>query len=112
MSKRETTPVGAKTVGPAAGDRSLHHLGIGNDHRGVTWWDAAAQVVWLCAYGLHRSGEPDDAFHYFDQLLDSGSIYPTPADYEWLENDLTEGFALRLGSGRRAAAGRRPQAAR
>jgi len=96
-AKRAVETTSGKTVGADIGDRSLHHLGIGHDHRGATWWDAGSQVVWLCAYGLHRSGEADDAFQYFDQLIAEARIYPTEEDYQWLERDQAEGFALRVG---------------
>lgn len=97
QSKRAVETLGPKTVGADAGDLSLYHLGMGDDHRGATWWDSTSEVVWLCAYGLHRSGEPDDAFQYFQQLIAAERIYPTPEDYEWLEVDLAEGFAVRVG---------------
>ncbi len=94
--KRADETIGAKLVGPAAGDLSLHHLGIGDDHRGATWWEAESEVVWLCAYGFHRSHTPDDAFQYFEELIAADRIYPTEEDYEWLERDLAEGFAVRV----------------
>jgi hypothetical protein len=50
-------------------------------------------VVWLCAYGLHRSGEDDDAFPYFDELIRSGSLLPTEADYAALFDDRGQRFA-------------------
>jgi hypothetical protein len=96
QGKREAATTAAKTVGPDAGERTLHHLGIGDDHRGATWWEEEAEVVWLCAYGFHRSGEPEDAFPYFRELIEAQRIYPTEEDYQWLERDLANGFANRV----------------
>jgi hypothetical protein len=45
------------------------------------------KVVWLLAYGLHRSGEPEDAFPYFKQLDLEGRLLPTLDDYAALEKD-------------------------
>ena len=81
VAKRSDNPVGPKTVGPAAGSNTLYHLGTGHVHRGATWFDPEHKIVWLCAYGKHRSGTPDDAFQLFRQLIDSEAIYPTEEDY-------------------------------
>lgn len=91
VKDRQTDPDGGKTVGAAAGDKTLRRVGFGDDHRGVTWWDAENEVVWLCAYhGKHRAGADDDSFVYFDELIAAGRMYPTVADYEMLfeEEDL------------------------
>lgn len=49
--------------------------------------DPDEKVVWLLAYGLHRSGEPEDAFPYFKQLDSEGRLLPTFDDYKALEKD-------------------------
>lgn len=95
-TKRDVTTTGGKTVGPAAGDRTIYHLGRGDDHRGATWFDSASRVVWLCAYRFHRSGTPNDAFPYFGKLIASGGIWPRPEDYYWLEADRAARLAERL----------------
>jgi hypothetical protein len=42
----------------------------------------------LCAaLARHRSGDPDDAFPYFDALIAADRIYPTVDDYDALERD-------------------------
>jgi hypothetical protein len=41
-------------------------------------------VVWLCAYGWHRSGEGDDAFKRFADLIERDVIYPDADDYRRL----------------------------
>jgi hypothetical protein len=93
-NERATTMHGGNTVGPEAGDKTLWTLRRGNDHRGATWYDAEEAVVWLCAYGLHRSGTPDDAFQRFAAL--GNIIYPTAEDYEALEEDRADRFAVRV----------------
>jgi hypothetical protein len=49
-------------------------------------------VVWLCAYGLHRSGEADDAFPYFHELTEKGILLPTESDYAALFADRAQRF--------------------
>jgi hypothetical protein len=36
---------------------------------------------------LHRSGDPEDAFPYFNDLIGTGRIWPTDEDYEHLFTD-------------------------
>jgi hypothetical protein len=91
--QRSATPIGTRTVGPAVGQRTLYRLGHGHDHRGATWHDEQERVVWLCAYRLHRSGEPDDAFPYFHELIEAGRIMPTAFDYTSLFEDRGRRFA-------------------
>jgi hypothetical protein len=67
-------------------------LGYGHDHRGATWYDQVEQVVWLCAYGLHRSGEADDAFPHFHGLIEKGTLLPTEDDYAALYGDRARRF--------------------
>ena len=93
VKDRATDPAAGKTVGPAAGAKTLFRLGYADHHRGATWWDATNRVVWLCAYhGGHRSGESDDSFPYFDELIEAGRIMPTEVDYERLFEDRDEEF--------------------
>jgi hypothetical protein len=92
LSKRRTDTGSGKTVGPKAGENTLFRLAMGDDHRGATWFDANERVVWLCAYGWHRSGERDDAFQLFHQLIDDDEIYPTDDDYRRLFLDQQRRF--------------------
>jgi hypothetical protein len=85
--KHELDPSSPGTVGPAAGKRTLGVLRQGEDHRGAVWYESDDSVLWLCAYSIHRSGDPDDAFPYFDELRAGGRIYPTAADRENLNRD-------------------------
>jgi hypothetical protein len=91
-NQRSGSPIGTRTVGPAAGARTLYRLGHRDEHRGATWFDLEESVVWLCATGKHRSGEPDDAFRYFDELIEQGLIYPEVDDYERLYDDRADRF--------------------
>ncbi len=65
----------------------MYRLGYGHDHRGATWHDEAQRVLWLCAYGLHRSGQDDDAFPYFHELIRTDSLLPIEVDYTALFDD-------------------------
>lgn len=86
-------PTGTKTVGPAAGDRTIYRLAMGHRHRGATWFDVAHDVVWLCGYRLHESGDAEDAFPYFHELIEGRRILPTVDDYERLFRDRASRFA-------------------
>lgn len=90
--KRADDTGSGDTVGPAAGAESLYTLRQG-EHRGATWYDEETGVVWLCAAStFHRSGDPNDAFQEFQDLLAEGRIYPDEADDELLEIDRAENF--------------------
>lgn len=91
--KRGTSLEGTSSVGPLAGADTLWVLRQGNDHRGTTWFDVEENVVWLCAYGWHRSGQPGDAFQYFAGLISARRIRPTAGDYEALGDERAERFA-------------------
>lgn len=92
QSQRLADPRGTRTVGPEAGAQTFYRLGLGHDHRGATWHDTTEGVVWLCAYSLHRSGEPDDAFKYFPSLIAAGTMLPDAADYDALFSDRAHRF--------------------
>jgi hypothetical protein len=79
-NQRKQATIGTKTVGPEAGPDTIYRLGYGDHHRGATWHDQDLGAVWLCAYGYHESGEPDDAFPYFRELMHRGDMLPTDAD--------------------------------
>lgn len=90
FTKRPQIPVTGKTVASSRGQ--LYRLGVGDDHRGAIWHDTVNGVVWLCAYGLHRSGEPNDAFQEFKRLLADGRMYPAEADHRRLVFDRRHRF--------------------
>jgi hypothetical protein len=92
VNERSQQPFGAREVGRGRNDRPLSRLGRGHDHRGATWHDEEARVVWLCACGRHRSGQEDDAFQHFFRLIDADIIYPTEDDYRLLEDERARRF--------------------
>lgn len=92
VAKRSHEPEGGATVGPRAGEDTLYTLRHSDDHRGATWFDREHGVVWLCAYGHHRSGQSDDAFQHFSSLIDSDTIYPELVDIRALELDREQRF--------------------
>lgn len=96
VTKRSHATSSAKTVGPAHGHLTLYHLGEGDDHRGATWHDQPNRIVWLCAYGVHRSGTDDDAFQVFDALIKARKIYPDENDYVQWRAETAVLFAGRL----------------
>lgn len=67
-------------------------LAHGHDHRGATWFDEGHGVVWLLAYRLHRSGQPDDFFPWAQELDKDEDLFPTEADYERLERERADRF--------------------
>lgn len=92
VSERHSSLQGTTTVGPAAGDDTLWVLRRTHRHRGATWFDPDLNVVWLCAYAAHRSGDTEDAFPRFDALRASGEIWPSEEDRFELQNDRAERF--------------------
>lgn len=62
-------------------------LSRGHDHRGATFYDEDANVVWLLAYGRHRSGEAGDFFPYCTKMDEEDQLLPTEADYERMFDD-------------------------
>lgn len=92
LSKRRKTPVGTDQVSPLTCGREVWALRYGHDHRGATWHDEASEVLWLCAYRLHRSGKPDDAYPYFKDLDRAGRLVPCRADFVLLEREQRRRF--------------------
>lgn len=92
VTERSANPEGGRGVGRGRTARPITRLGRGNDHRGATWHDEDAKVVWLCASGRHRSGTSDDAFQHFHRLIEADIIYPTEEDYLLLEHERSRRF--------------------
>lgn len=90
---RSGATAGPDSLGPGGGTRPLTVVRHTHHWRGVTWFEDAEGVVWLCACGRHRSGEPADAFNVFEQLRRDGRIWPTDEDYQALAADRGEQFA-------------------
>jgi hypothetical protein len=87
VRERRTRTHGQRQVAPLTCGCEVWVLARGHDHRGATWYDAANEVVWLLAYGRHRSGEPDDFFPYCKELDAKGLLLPTTADLARLKRE-------------------------
>lgn len=112
VNERAERPIGAREVGRGRNDRTLWRLGRGHDHRGATWHDEEAGVVWLCACGHHRSGQADDAFQHFHRLIEADIIYPSEEDDLLLEDERARRFVELLpddAAALRAEAERQPE---
>ena len=87
VGKRSAAPTDTRRVEPLTSGREVYTLGYGHRHRAATWHDEHNGVIWLCAYGRHESGAPDDAFPYFKELDAEGRLLPMREDYERLVQD-------------------------
>ncbi len=67
-------------------------LSRGHDHRGATLFDEEERVVWLVAYGRHRSGRSDDFYAACPDLAAAGRLLPAEIDYERMFDDRGERF--------------------
>ncbi len=83
---------GTRQLAPLTQSKLAWVIGQGSDHRGATYFDAANRVVWLIAYGRHRSGSDDDFFPYAKQLDADARLFPTVLDYEGLIRDRDRRF--------------------
>lgn len=90
VRERKDRTEGSRDVNGIRSGRTAWVLSHGNDHRGATIHDPAEEVVWLVAYGRHRSGQDDDFFPYCRSLDSAGLLLATTKDYERLfrERDL------------------------
>ena len=93
--KRAQHPGGQETIQNITSRIVAHSLHSGA-HRGATWHDKKAGVVWLLAARLHRSGKPDDAYPYFVSLDATARLLPTRDDYEALVRFQAISFARAL----------------
>ena len=93
INQRRQTPIGTRQVTPLTTGHEIWVLAYGNNHRGATWHQPSHRVLWLCAYGRHRSGEDDDAFNHFRTLDAAGHLLPTTDDYDDLFRERDERFA-------------------
>lgn len=90
--ERSTSPTGGDDpLNRMQTRRVLYPLRQGSDHRGATWHHEDQAVVWLCAYGRHRSGAPDDAYPYF-RSLGEDELLPAAADFRRLLEDRNRRF--------------------
>lgn len=89
VGKRAAAPTGGEEFTGHGTGLSLQKLRF-RDQRGATWYEEEKAVVWLLACGLHRSGDPDDAYPYMERLGQEGRLIPTDSDYEALFDDRAE----------------------
>ena len=82
-----------RQVAPLTCGKEIWVLSRGNDHRAATLFDEKEQVVWLVAYGRHRSGSKDDFFPYCKRLDADDRLLPTSDDYERMFRDRDARFA-------------------
>lgn len=73
-----TSPKGQKRI--LSIDNPLVYRIRVSSHRGATWIDEAAQVVWLCAARRREEGSDGDAYAWFAQLHGRGHLLPTADD--------------------------------
>jgi len=81
IKDRSTRTIDRGKIEPLTCGVEVWILARGNDHRGGTWYDEPEAVVWLLAYGLHRSGEPDDFFPFCRALDAEDRLLPAGEDY-------------------------------
>ncbi|HSC21909.1 MAG TPA: hypothetical protein VLC07_09295 [Solirubrobacterales bacterium] len=95
VNKRRQKTDDTSPIEPLTSGRTVYALRHTHDHRGATWYDdrPSLRTVWLCAYRLHRSGEPDDAYPYFKELEAEGRFFPTADDYDAFIEEKDERFA-------------------
>src|ERR1700722_8096957 len=93
VGDRATHSNGTRQVTPLSCSHEVWVLARGNDHRGATVHDVPREVVWLLAYGRHRSGKPDDFFPYCKGLDSDRRLLPTAADYKRMFTERDRWFA-------------------
>src|ERR1700733_1387812 len=81
MGDRSASPVAGKELNPMSSGHEVFALGYGHAHRGATLYDEGNAVVWLLAYGRHRSGDDDDFYPWVKALDREGRLIPVHADY-------------------------------
>jgi hypothetical protein len=93
VSERSSRTESTRRVSPLSSGHDIWVLARGHEHRGGTFFDQEARVVWLVAYGRHRSGSKDDFFPYCKDLDREDRLLPTKDDYERLLRDRDTRFA-------------------
>lgn len=80
VKDRATHATASKQIRPISSGQEVGRLAYGHDHRGATFYDQDESVIWLVAYGRHRSGARDDFFPYCKRLDAEGRLLPVQAD--------------------------------
>lgn len=87
--KRGSSPAGGEEFTGHGTGQTLYKLRF-RDERGATWYDENEDVVWMLACRRHRSGAPDDAYPYIEELGQAGRLLPEAHDYRALFDDRAE----------------------
>ena len=96
IRERSTKTEGSREVSRLSCDRKISVLAHQHDHRGGTWFDRENRVIWLLAYGRHRSGAEDDFFPYCREVDGRDLLLPVEEDYGALFSDRGERFAYAI----------------
>jgi hypothetical protein len=80
IKDRATHATASKQITPMSSGQEIGRLAYGHDHRGATFYDEDEAVIWLVAYGRHRSGAHDDFFPYCKRLDAEERLLPVQAD--------------------------------
>lgn len=86
IRKRSESPVGAETIQSLARQGVTAYSLHSGRYRAATWHHEKPGIVWLLAAHWHEAGSRDDAYPYFEKLLDAGRLLPTREDVERVVN--------------------------
>ncbi len=89
---RASEPGGPKTISPLSSGETVYRLAYGHDHRGGTYYDEEEAVIWLVAFGRHRSGKPDDFYPRCKQLDAEDRLLPVEGDLERMYRERDKRF--------------------
>jgi hypothetical protein len=98
VAERSERADGTRQVTPLTCGHEVWVVARGHDHRGATFHDVEDEVIWLLAYGRHRSGKPDDFFPVCKALDRDKPLLPAKVDYErmYIERDFRFTEAVRV----------------
>lgn len=82
IKKRTESPVGVETIQSLARKKVTAYSLHSGRYRAATWHHEMPGIVWLLAAHWHEEGSRDDAYPYFESLLDAGLLLPTRQDVE------------------------------
>jgi len=89
VERRTQSPIGQELTKLPITAAPAYNLHFGR-HRGLTWHDEDANVVWLLGVGWHESGSIDDAYEMLKARDRAGTLMPDERDYLDLEMSLEE----------------------